>query len=86
MDKAIREGNLPAQEDVKVAIRKYNEDVIQEFPSLAIKNVPALISALRQRAQSRELQEQFLAPTKREVTVTDRMKDLFPGVRPQVVK
>jgi hypothetical protein len=85
-DKAIRENNSAALDDVKAAILKYNEDVAEMFPSLAIKNVNALVSALKQRAQSRELQEQFLAPTKREVTVTDRMKDLFPGIRAQPTK
>jgi len=85
LDKAVRDENSQAMDDVFKAIEDYNERVLKLDPNMAI-NARQVTAALRNRAKSRALQEEFLAPTKREVLVTDRLRDLFPGVKVQNVK
>ena len=73
-------------QDVLKAITEYNDEVRREDrPELGITGTQ-LRASTRSREQNRLLQEQFVAPRRLMRPEYDRIKDLFPGVQPQVVK
>lgn len=85
LDKAIRDNNPAATEDVLSAIRRYNDDVRLIDPKEQI-DPKGLRQGLKQRETARQMQEQTLARNKRELMITDRLRDLYPGLQQEKVK
>jgi len=85
MAKAIANPESGAVDDVIKAARAYNEAVAPVDPTMVIKE-RALISSLKQRQRATTMQERFGVPTKAEIPIMERLRDLYPGVRVEKVK
>lgn len=85
MDAAVKAKSPEAIADVTRAITEFNNGVKDKDPTMVIR-APALLSALRSRNQTRYLQEEFGANSKRDLPVSQRVQDLYPGTQKRVVK
>ena len=84
-DKALLSQDRDSVLSVEKAVADYNRQVIQLDPTMAIK-ADQLRGSLQQRQRARGMMEQTLSKNRREVPVTNRVLDQFPGVRIERVK
>ncbi|HEY7417283.1 MAG TPA: hypothetical protein VH593_19015, partial [Ktedonobacteraceae bacterium] len=74
-----------ALQDVANAIKAFNDQVAKEYPTLVI-STQSLRNSIHQRLTSKGLMEEFLATSKKDILVTQKIMDLYPGVRVEKVK
>jgi hypothetical protein len=79
MDRAMTSRNPDAINDVIKAILRFNQDVMEVDPSMAIKDVNSVRQSIINRNRTRLMQEMHLPNVKGQVPVAERLRDMYPG-------